>query len=418
MNMAIKKKSLEDIDYRKWDLYRKIFFIKRKINIILIPLYILSFIIYSFSSYLTLLVLFNFLKLLTASIQATSFNLIFSFSIALYLISIYFIYTLYKYFVTLLNYFLVFRWYYKQNKNRLISEVINKFISEKNKNFDSIDKFTKALEITFSTFISYFKGSTVFNLLKEVSESMRKELPLLLYFSNENTILKTESELKVISDVLQNDKKFDRIRFLDSVRSVKKMFNSFKQYNEGLVPKIKPSFDTGRFLSKHLTEFISLFIFVLIILPMLPNIMSNSAPTEFRIIGTPPFFELSWVQSGSKSQSNQQSTVPLDIIINSFKTRQEIYYSGDIAYVDFEITNTLNIPYNITVDWIYNNSIRHIGWSNISTNSYNTTIQKNNWKSWYQVQEVGDWESHVIITYNISNESLSKDALTKFRVLK
>ena len=146
------------------------------------------------------------------------------------------------------------------------------------------------------------------------------------------------------------------------------------------------------------------------------------SPTEIKFIGTPPFFEITWKIEEepqiSKSQLQPPSQQPKkpEIKIDSLKIRQEIYQPGDTAYVDFEVTNELNISYNITTDWLYNNN-RYHGWFNVSTDFYNTTIQKNYWNSWYTVQKVGDWEIHFVIEYSLLNRTFSKDKIAQFRVV-
>ena len=105
-----------------------------------------------------------------------------------------------------------------------------------------------------------------------------------------------------------------------------------------------------------------------------------------------------------------------EIEINSFKTRQEIYQPGDMVFVDFKITNELNRPYNITVEWFFNNT-RYNGWYSKSTDVYDTSIQENIWYSNITINKHGDWEAYLNINYTYQNETKSTDYVTKFRVV-
>jgi hypothetical protein len=411
MSIKIKKEDLKNLDYRKWDIYTKVLYANKKIFWLLIPFYIAVLLIFLLVDY-ALITVFSSLS----SILFINFN-VFLFSI-IFITYVYFFYFTYIIFIRVIKFFIVLIWYLRQEKNKLSSKIIDKFLSQNDRRLHSIIPFSKSIDIALSDFFNIFKGSTVFNVLDECRETITKELPILLYFSSDNKkVSELNSLLKTISKSLLS-KRFDKISFINSIKTIKKMFNSFKGENVGLVPKFKPSFDTKKFFSKNFSIIIGLIIFAIIGLPILPNILSGKPPTEFMITATPPFIEILWkqVEMPSQPQVNQpQSLLPQQVIsIDSIKTRQEIYYSGDIAYVDFNITNHLRIPYNMTVDWIYNNSIVYSGFSK----EVNNTTEIDNWQSWYTVKEVGEWNSHIIIKYNISNETISKDAITNFRVLK
>jgi len=147
-------------------------------------------------------------------------------------------------------------------------------------------------------------------------------------------------------------------------------------------------------------------------------------PSEFTF-GIPPLFGSTWkipeepipeAVPEPQPQPTPQATKTPEIKINSFKTKQKIYQPGDTVYVDFKITNELNIPYNITVDWLFNNS-RYTGWHNKSTDVYDTSIQDNIWDSYITINKAGDWEAHLVINYTLQNKTFSNDAVTKFKVV-
>ena len=149
-------------------------------------------------------------------------------------------------------------------------------------------------------------------------------------------------------------------------------------------------------------------------------IVQYGTPTEFKLIGTPPFIEVTW-----KTDSNINPPEPVvikaepkNIIIESLETRQTIYKPGKEAFVDFVIKNNLGIPYNLTVDWIFDNQRFH-GWNNVSTEFHNTTKVINNWWSNYPLiaDKAGEWEVHLVISYELDNKTYSKDETTSFRVI-
>lgn len=106
----------------------------------------------------------------------------------------------------------------------------------------------------------------------------------------------------------------------------------------------------------------------------------------------------------------------LKIDIKYLDSRQKIYSPDDIAYIDFEIINTLKIPYNITVNWFFNNT-RYNGWSNTSTEIYNVNQEDNTFWSSYPVLYKGEWEVQLMINYQINNQTFRKEAVTNFKVI-
>ena len=142
-------------------------------------------------------------------------------------------------------------------------------------------------------------------------------------------------------------------------------------------------------------------------------------PTEFRFTGVPPFFfGITW-QSENEGLNEQPIILPpkiYDIYIDSFESGQQVYKPGDNSTIYFEIINGLNVSYNITVDWLYNDT-RYHGWNTVSTSYYNITEPINYWSSWYNISEVGEWEAHLVVDYSLNNNSFSKDKIIKFRVI-
>ena len=106
-----------------------------------------------------------------------------------------------------------------------------------------------------------------------------------------------------------------------------------------------------------------------------------------------------------------------DIIISSIEPRQEIYEPGDTAFVDIEIKNGLNLEYNISVEWYYNN-IRYLGWFNKSTENYDTKITDNPyWSSYGPLNNKGAWILQTVIKYHYQNKTYSKGKTTQVSVV-
>lgn len=102
--------------------------------------------------------------------------------------------------------------------------------------------------------------------------------------------------------------------------------------------------------------------------------------------------------------------------IESVKSIKEIYKPNEIAYVDIKLENNMKVPYNISVDWIFNEK-RHHGWNNVSTNFYNVTDKFNYLNAWYLVNEEGDWVVEVTVDYVYRNISLVEQKIVSFRVV-
>ena len=154
---------------------------------------------------------------------------------------------------------------------------------------------------------------------------------------------------------------------------------------------------------------------------ILIGFLNYGPPEEYKFIASPPFFEIAWksvnkdIQQESTMESSQTNAIP-GIIVESFKSRHGIYKPGDVAFVDFVIINELEIPYNVSVDWLFNNT-RYHGWTNESTNIYDTTQKDNTWWSSYTIYEQGEWEAHLVVNYNVNDKIISYDSTTKFRVI-
>ena len=162
-----------------------------------------------------------------------------------------------------------------------------------------------------------------------------------------------------------------------------------------------------------------LIILGLIILGI--GFVAYGSPEEYKFVATPPFFEVTWNSANEDIQQesimeSSQTNIRSDITIESFEPRHEIYKPGDEAFVDFVIINELEIPYNVSVDWLFNNT-RYHGWTNESTSIYNTTQKDNIWWSSYMIYRQGEWVAHLVVNYSLNGETISSDSVTKFEVI-
>lgn len=155
---------------------------------------------------------------------------------------------------------------------------------------------------------------------------------------------------------------------------------------------------------------------VFIVLILLAN---YGLPDEINIFGA------KWCIRNCNKPTSEDNPIPTqpmepqikDIIIEKLEPRQQVYKPKDIAYVDFEIENTLGVPYNLTVDWLFNDT-RHKGWFNVSTDVYEVNRELNLWWSNYPAKKaLGEWKVHLYIEYGFNNRSFSKDKITTFRVV-
>lgn len=121
---------------------------------------------------------------------------------------------------------------------------------------------------------------------------------------------------------------------------------------------------------------------------------------------------------------SQETNPPNPVIVThqkieiiSFSPQKQIYSTGEKAYVKFIVENTYNLPYDISVNWFFNDS-RYNQWNNKSTEIYNTSKRINPFESWISLGDnVGEWEVQLLINYKIKNKTFIKENIKKFRVI-
>ena len=165
-------------------------------------------------------------------------------------------------------------------------------------------------------------------------------------------------------------------------------------------------------MKKNSTILILIFIVV-----FFSALVIFGTPTEFKITGAPPFIEMTWKTEKTELPEIIKKQTKKDVIIHSFDTRQDIYIPGDKVYVDFLIENTLNVSYNVTVDWIHNDT-RYYGWFNISSDYHNNSNANISWRSWYEdLPFDGFWQVQLIVDYSVENKEYSKDEVVEFKII-
>jgi len=158
---------------------------------------------------------------------------------------------------------------------------------------------------------------------------------------------------------------------------------------------------------KNIGWYVFFVIFLVIVLGRFPD--------EINLIFVK--WDLNGVTTTTTTTTMETTTTRiLTVSIEELKSEQQIYSVGDLAYAHFTIENSLMVPYNITVDWIYNNT-RYHGWNTTNTEFYNTTEVKNNWRSWYTVKYKGKWLIHLQVKYKLGNKTYSSDETTEFDVI-
>ena len=105
-----------------------------------------------------------------------------------------------------------------------------------------------------------------------------------------------------------------------------------------------------------------------------------------------------------------------DIVIKSINPKQQIYAPNETAYIEFEVRNSLETPYNITVTW-FQEGTRYHGWFNISTELYDVTQKGNSFQSWYPATKIGEWEVQLLIGFSYKNQTFTREAVTNFKVI-
>ena len=113
------------------------------------------------------------------------------------------------------------------------------------------------------------------------------------------------------------------------------------------------------------------------------------------------------------------STVDIspDIRIVDLTVDKPVYLKDNKVAVNFYVYNQLGIPYNVTVDWLYENRSKH-GWFNVSTEVWDLSFADNNWTSWYYPTMVGNWQAYVQIEFVYNNRTNVRTKLVDFRVLQ
>lgn len=151
-------------------------------------------------------------------------------------------------------------------------------------------------------------------------------------------------------------------------------------------------------------------ILVILVLTFIGYLIFGRAPDRTNI-GAGVWETQSQLPSSSTSQNETISTNPKDLLkISNLEPRQKIYHKGDTPYVDFDIDNPQNVPYNFSVYWIYSNNSK-FGWYNESN------ITTRGFSSWYNsINDLGNWQVQVILRWNYNNLPYSKDDLTTFSV--
>lgn len=89
--------------------------------------------------------------------------------------------------------------------------------------------------------------------------------------------------------------------------------------------------------------------------------------------------------------------------------QQQLYRIGQNATVDFTVQTELEWPYNLTVYWIYNDTIQG-SWKNESN-------QTNPFYAFYPVTQTGQWDVQVVLQWLYLNETSSTDGITSFEVI-
>jgi len=142
------------------------------------------------------------------------------------------------------------------------------------------------------------------------------------------------------------------------------------------------------------------------------------------ILGLPnqiSYFGVTWNIDKKMNEDNVKSEIvvqesilkyvfPQDLVsINNFSSRQKVFERESVANVDFIIENQLELNYNFTIIWIYNNKT-YYGWYNESNES------SKQFYAYYPAIYDGDWQTQIILEWSYQNKSYSKDDLARFIV--
>ncbi len=108
-----------------------------------------------------------------------------------------------------------------------------------------------------------------------------------------------------------------------------------------------------------------------------------------------------------------------EIKIEKFTTSQEIYASKNKVIAKAKIKNTLEIPYNVTFTWIYNDRI-YYDETIPSTKYYNLSEEENefDYSLGPGIPWLKKWEVQVLIEYIYKNQSFTEENITAFEIIR
>lgn len=112
----------------------------------------------------------------------------------------------------------------------------------------------------------------------------------------------------------------------------------------------------------------------------------------------------------------QTHNVTPDITIDQFELEQSVYATEENATATFIVSNNLGLPYNITVNWFFNET-RYSGWQTLSTKYYSEKDTTNSYRSWYRVTQRGIWQVQLLVKFDFKNETFTRERITEFKVL-
>lgn len=144
-------------------------------------------------------------------------------------------------------------------------------------------------------------------------------------------------------------------------------------------------------------------------------------PSNINILGFGWDFNDDKGQGGGGSPAtvptNSELVVKNELVITSFQTTQNIYAPEETARIEFKVRNTLEVPYNITVNWFHDGK-RERGWFNTSTEIYTITNPTNNYEAWLPLNgKAGEWQVQLILDYVYQDKSLREEKVAVFNVI-
>src|SRR3989344_5123745 len=127
-------------------------------------------------------------------------------------------------------------------------------------------------------------------------------------------------------------------------------------------------------------------------------------------------FNLFGIDFGFNKEDNKQDDGPVivqssikDLEIREFYPEIEIFSKNSSnATVRFIIDNWLKCPYNITVEFFYED--KYVGkWFNISTESYDINKVENSYYSYQPIfDNIGNWKTQLIVDYSFNGVKSKK----------